>query len=189
MATRRICDQRSDKLLVEICNDGDAKEATQAFEVLYKRHKDYVVRVALRFVHDHDLALDALQETFSYLLRQFPPTGEGLRLTAKLSTYIYPIAKNYAITLRRKADRFPESPTGPDDLAAEPIAAVTDIGGLLTELSDQHREVIALRFADDLSLQEIAEALQIPVGTAKSRLHLAIKQLKNSPKTKEMLDR
>ena len=81
MAGRVTTDRRSDEELVGACNHGDAAEATRAFDVLYKRHKDYVVRVALRFVRDPDMALDVLQETFSYLLRKFPPTGDGLTLT------------------------------------------------------------------------------------------------------------
>ena len=50
---------------------------------------------------------------------------------------------------------------------------------VLSSLSSQHREVLLLRFVDDLSLNEIAEVLSIPLGTVKSRLHLAVKKLKS----------
>ena len=77
MARPRRPDPRSDEALVEVCNQGNAGEAARAFEALYLRHKDYVLRVALRFVPDTDTALDVLQETFTYLLRRFPPAGKA----------------------------------------------------------------------------------------------------------------
>jgi len=148
-----------------------------------------VLRVALRFVPDHDSALDVLQETFSYLLRKFPPTGDGLELTAELTTYLYPIAKNKAIDLMRKARRFPASHTvAPDDLAAAQQAAGAEISGLLRSLPSEQREVLLLRFVDDLKLQEIADLLAIPLGTVKSRLHFGIRQLRDCPATRVLLD-
>ncbi len=113
MARVRRRDPRSDEAPVQTCNEGDAAQAAQAFEALYLRHKDYVLRVALRFVPDTDTALDVLQETFAYLLRRFPPTGEGLVLTAKLTSLLYPVAKNTAITALRKAGRFPSGDQEP----------------------------------------------------------------------------
>jgi DNA-directed RNA polymerase specialized sigma24 family protein len=112
MAEPGKSDPRSDQELVRLCNVGNAAEAARAFDAIYQRHKDYVIRVALRFVRgDHDAALDVLQETFSYLLRKFPPSGDGLTLTAQLTTFLYPVAKNSAITLLRKAARFPAAET------------------------------------------------------------------------------
>lgn len=186
MANPANSDQRSDQELVRICNLGNATDAARAFDALYQRHKDYVIRVALRFVRDHDTALDVLQETFSYLLRKFPPSGDGLTLTAQMTTFLYPVAKNSAITLMRKGDRFPASESfEPDDLPANTPRESGNIAEVLGGLSDEHREVIMLRFVDDLSLQEIADALTIPVGTVKSRLHLAIRQLRESPQVRK----
>ena len=90
MPTSKRSDSRSDADLVAICNDGVAHEAAAAFGVLYERHKDYVIRVSMRFGADESTALDVLQETFSYLLRRFPPAGDGLTLTARLTTLLYP---------------------------------------------------------------------------------------------------
>ena len=134
------------------------------------------------------MALDVLQETFTYLLRKFPPTSDGLILTARLTTFLYPVAKNNAITLLRKAKRFPSSDElQPDDLVASKSHDSGGIAQVLGDLSDERREVVMLRFVDDMSLQEIAAALSLPVGTVKSRLHLAIKQLRNSTHVKEFL--
>ena len=86
----------TDEKLVELCNSAGGSVAKNAFDTLYCRHKEYVVRVAWQFSKDNNIALDALQETFVYLLRQFPPTGNGLSLSAKLTTYLYPIAKKFS---------------------------------------------------------------------------------------------
>ena len=51
-------DRRSDDELVAICNVGGALDAARAFEALYRRHRDFVLRVARRFTHDRELALD-----------------------------------------------------------------------------------------------------------------------------------
>jgi RNA polymerase sigma-70 factor (ECF subfamily) len=181
-------DRRSDEELVAICNVGDAHEAARAFETLYRRHRDFVLRVARRFTRDRELALDALQETFTYLLRKFPPVGEGLTLTARLQTLLYPVAKSSAIDAVRKARRY----VGVDDealaeLPAEPAADAEPIDAALAGLSPERREVLTLRFVDDLSLAEIAVALGVPLGTVKSRLHLAIRQLQDDSRIKDLL--
>src|SRR5687768_16771157 len=82
-------DPRGDLDLIAAINDGD----TGAFEVLYHRHRDWVVNLAFRFVGDRDLALDVLQETFLYFVKKFP----GFRLTANLKTFLYPAVKNLSI--------------------------------------------------------------------------------------------
>lgn len=184
-------DRRSDRELVELCNRGDRDEAVQGFETLYRRHRDYVTRVALRFGADQDAAVDVLQETFLYLLKKFPPTGEGLVLTAQLRSLLYPVAKNLTLSsLRRRArlddseefdpDRLP-APGGTDP--AERDAA--PLSSALARLSAERREVLLLRFVDDMSLQDIADTLSIPLGTVKSRLHLAVRELRESPEIKD----
>ncbi len=87
-------DKLSDLELVVICNSGWRDDAVEAFGLLYRRHRDYVTRVALRFCSDREIVADTLQETFIYLLRKFPPSGEGLILTARLRSLLYPVARN-----------------------------------------------------------------------------------------------
>ena len=189
MARNRQRDTRSDEALVGTCNQGDTRAAAAAFEALYLRHKDYVLRVALRFTPDIDTALDVLQDTFVQLLRRFPPTGEGITLTARLTTLLYPIAKNTAITASRKAGRFPVvDDVTPDRVPARPVPEDEDIGRLLALLPPGQREALTLRFVDGLSLSEIAEALGIPEGTVKSRLHGGISNLRSSPLLKDFFD-
>jgi len=182
-------DRRSDEELVAVCNVGDAHEAARAFESLYRRHRDFVLRVARRFTRDRELALDALQETFAYLLNKFPPAGSGLTLTARLPTLLYPAAKNAAITAARKARRAAGAGDAElDELPAEVPPDAAPIDAALTALSPERREVVTLRFVDDLSLAEIAVALDVPLGTVKSRLHLALKELREDSRIKDLFD-
>lgn len=173
----------SDEALVEICNTGDAAASTAAFGSLYRRHRGYVLKIALRFTRDRELAADALQDVFTYLLRQFPPPGPGLTLTARLSTYLYPIARNSTLTLLRRDRRTGAAGFEPDELPdpAGPSEGGDDLDRLLASLPAERREILTLRFVDDLSLEEIAGVLGIPLGTVKSRLHLAIKALREHP--------
>jgi len=182
--SRKASDSRSDEELVEVCNRGGAAEASSAFESLYRRHRDYVLRVALRFTDDRELAADALQEVFMYLLRQFPPPGPGLELTARLSTYLYPIARSSTVTLLRKSRRIESAATEPDELPAAPVRDNDDLDRLLADLPAERREILTLRFVDGMALDEIAAALGIPLGTVKSRLHLAVRALREHPAAK-----
>lgn len=54
----------------------------------------------------------------------------------------------------------------------------------MAALPETHREVVLMRFVDDMSLGEIAEALGIPLGTVKSRLHNALETLRHDPATR-----
>ena len=191
MVRRRGDDSQSDRALIGTRNKGDAVEAAQAFDALYRRHKDFVLRVATRFVPDTDSALDVLQETFLYLLARFPPTGTGVDLTAKLTTLLYPVAKNIALTAQRRTRRFPAAAVAPDELPAPAAADATssgDLSALFATLPIGQREVLLLRFVDDLSLAEIAQTLDIPLGTVKSRLHLGIATLKSRGAADDLRD-
>lgn len=189
MVRKRWRDSRSDEALVDICNHGDARAAAAAFEALYLRHKDFVLRVALRFAPDIDTALDVLQDTFVQLLRRFPPAGDGVTLRARLTTLLYPIAKNTAITAARKTGRFPVADDiTPEDVPAPPGRDEGDLHKALATLPPGPREALTLRFVDGLSLNEIAQALSIPEGTVKSRLHGGIANLKASPLLEDFFD-
>ena len=187
----RSSDRRTDNELVELCNRGDRDEAVEAFETLYRRHRDYVTRVALRFGADREAAVDVLQETFLYLLKKFPPAGEGLVLTAQLRSLLYPVAKNLTLSFLRQRERTDtHGEFDPDRLpapgAADPLEHdPARLSSALARLSPERREVLLLRFVDDMSLQDIADTLSIPLGTVKSRLHLAVRDLRNSPEIKD----
>ena len=64
-------------------------------------------------------------------------------------------------------------------------ASRAELAAALGALTAEHREVVLMRFVDDMSLDEIAGALAIPPGTVKSRLHRALETLRNDPRTRE----
>jgi RNA polymerase sigma-70 factor, ECF subfamily len=176
----------SDVELVAAMNRGDAA----AFEVLYFRHRDWVGALAYRFTGDSDAALDVMQETFLYFLRKFP----GFRLTANLKTFLYPAVRNLSIAARRKAARYQASPVEMEQLehapaAPAPGAEVGDLQIVLAALPEEQREVVLLRFVDGLSLAEIGAALDIPLGTVKSRLHNALQALRQDKRTRIFFER
>ena len=179
MESHEPTDPRSDVQLVTAINAGD----TAAFEVLYFRHRDWVVNLARRFTGSDDLALDVMQETFLYLLRKFP----GFTLTANLKTFLYPAVKNLALTAGQKAQRYQSTEAEQEALAAAPATdpPPDELSVVLAGLSEEHREVLLLRFVDGLALQEIAAAMSIPLGTVKSRLHNALEILRYDPRMKE----
>src|SRR4051794_19762927 len=175
-----ITDPRSDQDLAAALNDGDVS----AFDALYLRYRDWVVRLARRFAGNDADALDVLQETFAYLLRKFP----GFRLTASMTTFLYPVVKHIALAAKRKTmrlagdDRALESAV--DRSADDPSAARPELTAVLAEIPETHREVLLMRFVDGLALAEIADALGVPLGTVKSRLHNALNMLRSDARTR-----
>jgi RNA polymerase sigma-70 factor (ECF subfamily) len=179
-------DSRSDAELVSAINAGDAR----AFDALYLRYRDWAASLAFRFIGDRDLALDVMQETFIYLLRKFP----GFTLTAQMKTFLYPVVRHLAIAAAQKSRKLT---TGVDDEAvlqqiaapSEPSAGksgdASDLAAVLAVLPLGQREVLMLRFVDDLPLQEIAAAMGLPLGTVKSRLHLGLAALREDDRTKK----
>ena len=177
-------DWRTDAELFEAINRSDAS----AFETLYGRHRDWVYRLAYRFCGNAEDALDVLQDTFTYLLRKSP----NLHLSAQITTFLYPAVKNISISLIRKRRK-----TGGDiahveqNLTAPPenaTASRTELADVISVLPETHREVLLMRFVDGMSLEEIASALKIPLGTVKSRVHHAIKTLRDDARTKRYFE-
>lgn len=172
------------ELVAAINQDG----SHAAFETLYWRHRDWTVTLAFRFTGDEALALDVMQETFLYLLRKFP----GLELRSQLRTFLYPAIRNLSIAARRKAGRCQAADAENEILARLPapatgVALDDDLTAVLANLPVPQREVLLLRFVDGFTLEEIADALEIPPGTVKSRLHNALKSLRNDPRTRELI--
>lgn len=170
-----------DQQLIERINAGD----TEAFEMLYRRYRDWVYRLAWRFTGRQSLAQDVVQETFTYLLKKFP----GFELTAKMTTFLYPVVRNTSRNVRRKSERFigveedvfsqlPAPPPDDTDRSRE------DLAGVLSILPAAQREVVLMRFLDEMSLAEIAAVLDIPVGTVKSRLHHGLASLRKDGRTR-----
>jgi RNA polymerase sigma-70 factor, ECF subfamily len=183
--TKQQLEGLGDLELIAHINEGD--EA--AFEVLYHRHKDWVVNLAYRWTSSRDLALDILQETFIYFSKKFP----GFRLTSKLQTFFYPVVRNLSIAARRKSERYQSNEQEQQSIEESSApATIADDGEqlqwVLRTLPEEQREVLLLRFVDELSLGEISEAMEIPLGTVKSRLHNALETLRKDARTKKMFE-
>jgi RNA polymerase sigma-70 factor (ECF subfamily) len=167
-----------DQALIDAARAGDER----AFETLYYRHREWVVRLALRFTGNEADALDVMQSTFAYLVDRLP----RLTLTASMTTFLYPVVKHLAIDLKRKMRR-QETRADIPDVEAPARDSVTrdDLAEALASLPDIQREVVLMRYVDDMTLGEIAAALVIPLGTVKSRLHNALDALSRDPRARE----
>ena len=165
-----MSDVDSDRALVERANRG----AADALEQLYLRHRNWVITIAYRFTGEREQALDVLQDTFAYLFSKFP----GFALTAQLRTFLYPVVKNLCIDRLRKRRPTLDVDALADHLPAPPAPTEADLHRLLQRVPPHAREVLLLRFVDDLSMEQIAAALNVPLGTVKSRLHTALETLR-----------
>jgi RNA polymerase sigma-70 factor (ECF subfamily) len=176
-ARRAVDDLRTDLELIEAIRAGD----DSAFESLYLRHRDWAYRVARRFLHDDGLAMDAVQQAFLYLHRK----GRGLMLSARFTTFLYPVIRHEAQRLGRKARR---DGTVPLESAAAELAAIRgeeiDDDGLgrlrraLAALPESQREALVLAAVDGMTHGQISIALGVPMGTVKSRIHAALGALR-----------
>lgn len=131
---------------------------------------------------------DLVQETFLkvYLYR------EKYTPTAKFTTFLYRIARNTGIDFLRKKKAI--SVSFDDDLLEQPqkevyLSSEKDLQGDLEKalllLPEKLRSVVVMSYFEDLKYQEIADILEIPLGTVKSRMSFAMKQLKDFMGQKE----
>lgn len=151
-------------------------------ETLVKMYEHPVFNAAFRMLGNREDAADVTQSTFLKAfenIKQFNPAF-------RFFSWVYRIAMNESITFlkRRPAtETLPESSAS----AAQGPEALTETGQLgrelqsvLMELSEDHRSVIALRYSCDCSYRQMADILQIPEKTVKSRLFTARKRAKEA---------
>ena len=93
-----------------------------------------------------------------------------------MKTFLYPVVKHLAVSRARLARR--QAPLDPNLEPAAPAVTTDETAALLQGLSDVQQEVVLMRFVDGLDLQAIADALEVPLGTVKSRLHSALELLR-----------
>ncbi|HJR88268.1 MAG TPA: sigma-70 family RNA polymerase sigma factor [Acidimicrobiia bacterium] len=166
-----------DAVLIERVVGGDH----DAFTALMRRHQDRIFSVCLRMMGNRAAALDATQETFLTLYRK---AGQ-YRAGAAVGTWLYRIAINTCYDHLRRERRRPSEPM-PDYLdpvdptATDPFTSVelaAPIAAALANLSVDFRSVVVLSDIEGFSLPEVAERLDLPIGTVKSRLFRARRQL------------
>lgn len=160
-----------------------------ALEALYDRHAAALYGLALRVVTDAGTAQEVVQEVFSTLWtrpERFDPARGELRaflLTMTRSRGIDRLRRERAtLPLQDEAGEvFPLPDPGPGPQArAEQAAGRDRLRAALTRLSAAHRETVERAYYRDESREQIAEAMQVPVGTVKSRLKYALDKLRAS---------
>ena len=167
---------QEDQSLIARANLGDE----DAMRALYDKHKEFCVNLAVKYLDDRDEALDVLQETFKYFFAKFP----GFILTCQLRTFLFPVVRNLCLSRLRKKKPNVDSKVLEFQEAKEirdPEADKERVVDMVAKLGEEHREVVILRFAEQMTLEEISESLSIPKGTVKSRLHNALKKLRDNP--------
>ena len=170
-----------EKDLIRRAGQGDS----DAFRQLVETYQAPVYRLALRMCGgDAALAEDAAQEAFLAAWRGLP----RFRGDSRFSTWLYRLTTNAAIDCLRREKRH----RGTDDLdgvelpdggdtpqeTAERSETRNAVRAALCQLTDEHREVLLLRYMQELDYGEIARALRISEGTVKSRINRAKARLK-----------
>jgi RNA polymerase sigma-70 factor (ECF subfamily) len=151
---------------------------TMDVERLMTAYGDGILRMCFVYLRDMSLAEDAMQETFWKAYRQYA----DFRQESSEKTWIMRIAINTCKDVRRaswfrKVDRSVTLDMVPEahcDFDPEDDTVILEIMKLPSKL----KEVVLLKYYQGLSFQEIAQALQIPVGTVSTRMNTAKKKLR-----------
>ena len=175
----------SDEIIVERALTGDA----DAFGELVRRWERRIFALTYGMLGREEDARDATQETFLAAFRNL----RGFRGEAKVSSWLHRIAVNQCISRQRRAKvrsesalddeqekdagsfatPFSHSPARVVEGRQETLAVRRAINGLPLEL----RQVVVMKEFEELTFREIADALELPLSTVKSRLYTAMKQL------------
>jgi RNA polymerase sigma-70 factor (ECF subfamily) len=168
-----LSDRETSAEVIESCRRGDR----DAFRALYELHKDRVYSVAYYFFHaDSAAAADATQQVFLKLFTQI----SKYRGESDFSTWLYRLVVNVCIDLSRRSKaraqrEIPDSLAGPAaqdrDLVRDQTAG--SVRAAIAALPAKLRMPVLLRYFDDLSYAELAEALNCSIGTVASRLNRA----------------
>ena len=163
--------------LVERCRSGDER----AFQELVDRHKDLVFALIARTVQDRSRAEDLAQDVFLRIHRGLP----YFRGEARLSTWIYRIVANVCL---QDHGRAPKTTPIDDQRAAQAVSVAdrqfTDLEvrdrleKAVARLPAHYRLLIAAHYLRGVQYEELAEALQLPLGTVKTQLYRAKQQLR-----------
>ncbi|MBM4461741.1 MAG: RNA polymerase sigma factor [Chloroflexi bacterium] len=161
------------------------------FEAIFREHKDMVYRTAYLILGDAHRAEDVLQEVFVRVHKSLDSFDSR---KGAFSTWLRRITVNQCITERRNShsaslslslERLEEEGLDPEDTDSErpeELALKREEGQriqrAMNTLDRKHRAVVTLRYFEQLSYEEIAQVLSIPLGTVKSRLNTAIQALR-----------
>lgn len=174
-----------DAELVLVCQRKSASSLEGDYRRLYDRYKDRVYNVCFRIAGNPSDALDASQETFGIIFRRI----REFRFESRFSSWVYRIAVNASIDVRRRArsrriaslDSMNDAPGKgnkydlADRMEMPSVSASRHelehaVQRAISRLSPKLRAIVVLRYTENLSYEEVSEALRISLGTVKSRL-------------------
>jgi RNA polymerase sigma-70 factor (ECF subfamily) len=179
---RWLMDPARERELVERCRRGDEG----AFQELVDQYKDLVFALIARTVQDRSRAEDLAQDVFLRIHRGLP----YFRGEARLSTWIYRIVANVCVyDHARPPATMPLDPVDTDRRREREALSVSDrrFGDLelrdrlekaIARLPANYRLLVAAHYLQGIQYEELAEALQLPLGTVKTQLHRAKQQLR-----------
>lgn len=177
-----------DAVLVAACRQPGSDAFERAFEELFARYRDRVYAIAFRVLGNAVDALDVVQESFALVFRKLASFRGG----SLFSTWLFRIVVNSSIDHRRKHSNRPlvgihdEEDLDQPDQEPGPVdrAETSELAGqvqlALDVLSPKLRAILALRYLEDMSYEELSVTLSLSLGTVKSRLaraHLALEQV------------
>lgn len=179
--------------MVETCSDGEllkriANRDRTAIEVLYDRYERLLYSFARKAVPDDFVAEEIVQDVF---IKVWGAAHTYDERQAKLTTWLLTIARRTAIDHARKRQKLIHSSTNdevlqilPDDTKqpyewTEVLALRQTIQDALNELPGDQKLLIERIYLQGLSQREMAELLQLPIGTVKSRIRLGLAKLKD----------
>ncbi len=179
MATRdSVRDKAAEELLVLRCQLRDER----AFAQLFTRYHDSLLYYLRRLTGEADASEDLLQNVWLQVYRKV----STLKNPGAFRTWLFRIAHNQAVQRFRKlapevlleeTGFDPGSQADPDEFGADDAAR---INSALARLSAPHREVLSLRFLEEMSYEEIATVTGCSLGTIRSRIHYAKRALKQA---------
>ena len=167
-----ILNEREDQLMIAYQN-GDE----EALEGIYTLLKTSLYSFIFRYTRDEQLSIDIVQDTFVKLQRykhKYNPRN------GKLKSYLFQIAYRLMITKLNRRKKWRSllpflSPIQSEELHHSDRITIREA---IAKLPEIQRAVVLLFYYHDMPQEEIAKVLGIPKGTVKSRLHIAIKKLK-----------
>ena len=173
-----------DKQLMMSVADGDR----EALRVLYERHADFVFRIAYRFLFDEEDARDITQSVFVTLMQ----TAHRYKPKAKLTTWLYRVVVNRCLNHRSKAshrlrvapdkhdplERIPAPEEEQPDRILERARRMSGLRDALLQLPERQRMAVVLKRFEEMSYEEIAEALGCSKSSVESLLFRARRSLK-----------
>jgi RNA polymerase sigma-70 factor, ECF subfamily len=168
---------RSDaRLLHQLPHD----RSGEALRELYRRFGGELFGFACNALGDREAAEEVVQDVFARAWRQAERYDED---RASVRTWLFAIARNRIVDVRRRASVRPTVAAWPNEPEAqaqvlEQAVLRWQVAAALARLTPDHREVIRLAHYAGLSLREISEHQGIPLGTVKSRLSYALRSLR-----------